>query len=294
MAPSAPAARRLYVIPAADAPIAAVFLRMSSKRWHVLRWEIDRGVVESGAWFVGQMYPRRANLSPDGALLGYFVYVGSPSRSWPKAYFAVSKLPWLTALAAWENSGTWSWGCEFKPAGGLVVSGEIFEKKPFHGSWAGSFETNLLHRQEEVNWGERDLHLEEERGWTRASADGFATALENRSIKHRLRPRALIKERPKSGHRLIVVSRGTDFKNAVEGAVVDYLLEAPQGEPIRLEDAAWADWDRKGRLLVATLAGELQIRDLDRKSGRWNPSWSKDLASLKPQRTRSPDWARRW
>ena len=286
---------RLHVIPAAAAPIAAVFRRGPSTRWHIVKWDFDQGAVESGAWLNGSLYPRRSNLSPDGKLLGYFAYMGRPhSPSWPESYLAVSKLPWLTALAAWENSGTWSWGCGFGGDSELQIYGQVLKEKPFHGSWPGKINVTTLHCKN-LSWQDRDFRLEEERGWTEGPPGQYLKFVPKRSLKYSHPPRSLSKSNPKLGHRLVLVSQGTDFaEHSVEGVVVDYLLDDQRSPPALIADAAWADWDRAGRLLLATLKGELQVREYDKGAGTWDVTWSQDLNPIKPQNTKAPDWARSW
>lgn len=282
------------MIPATGASVAAVFRRGPSTRWHIIKWDFGLGVLESGAWLNGHLYPRQSNISADGRLLGYFASISHPhSPSWPESYFAVSKLPWLTALAAWKNEGTWSWGCDFGNAGELNIHGEVFAEKPFHGSWPGIVKITTLHGKK-LDWDRGDFRLEKKRGWTEESTNEYMNLLPKRTLEYPHSPFALTK-RNELGHRLILVSRGGDFKeHSIGGAVVDYLIDDKGGKPNVLEGVAWADWDRSGRLLIATLKGELQVREHDRKKGMWEVTWSQELNSIKPKRTRSPDWARTW
>ena len=68
-----PAAPRIYALVAANAPTAIVFRRGPSDWWHLGRWDLETGGFESGAWLRGRLYPRRCDLSPDGALLLAFI-----------------------------------------------------------------------------------------------------------------------------------------------------------------------------------------------------------------------------
>ncbi|EYF04723.1 Hypothetical protein CAP_4199 [Chondromyces apiculatus DSM 436] len=53
----------------------------------------------------------------------------------------------------------------------------------------------------------------------------------------------------------------------------------------------WADWDPRGRLLVATSDGKLQILDVDREG--LDVRWERDI-SAKAGRGPAPESARRW
>ena len=55
-----------------------------------------------------------------------------------------------------------------------------------------------------------------------------------------------------------------------------------------LDDVQWADWDSRGRLLVATTSGRL----LAGKPGRL--AEVADLSGLHPRSFSPPDWASRW
>ena len=61
------------------------------------------------------------------------------------------------------------------------------------------------------------------------------------------------------------------------------------GTDLTMLDAQWADWDRSGRLLVATADGRLQIRTLDR--GHTSVVFEEDLAPLRPDPQPPPRWA---
>ena len=63
---------RVHALVATTRPVAVVFVRTARSYWHLLRWDLDSGRLEPGAWFRGGLYPRRADLSPDGDILSYF------------------------------------------------------------------------------------------------------------------------------------------------------------------------------------------------------------------------------
>src|SRR5688572_26912527 len=107
-------APRLHLIQASDADVAVIFRRGPSKRVELVRWDTKRDVFERGHWFHGRIYERRSDLSPDGELLVYFASKlgGRPPSdpSYTYAWTAVSKPPWLTALALWPKGNCWHGG----------------------------------------------------------------------------------------------------------------------------------------------------------------------------------------
>lgn len=110
-----PPAPRLFVVTAAAADVAVVFRRGPSAWYHLLKWDMAHDTFESGAWLRGRIYPEKCDLSPDGALLLYFVHQGRKfGTSYTDAWTGVSRVPWLTAL------GLWPWGTTYGGGGRFV------------------------------------------------------------------------------------------------------------------------------------------------------------------------------
>lgn len=102
---------RLYGILAREAPIGVLFRRGPSKEVQVILWDVKSDRFETGQWFKGRIYERRCDLSPDGQLMVYFAAswkarLGLDAGSWT----AVSRPPYLTALARWVKGDAWSGG----------------------------------------------------------------------------------------------------------------------------------------------------------------------------------------
>jgi hypothetical protein len=109
-----PPSPRLFIITAAAADIAVVFRRGPSSWWHLLKWDMTHDTFEPGAWLRGRIYPEKCDLSPDGALLLYFVHQGRKfGTSYTDAWTGVSRPPWLTALALWPWGTTYGGGGRF-------------------------------------------------------------------------------------------------------------------------------------------------------------------------------------
>ena len=102
------------------------------------------------------------------------------------------------------------------------------------------------------------------------------------------------KGQPNGSHALTVRSVGVaggEFgaAQAVDGLRVAYALENAGGSARPLDDAQWADWDGRGRLLVATRRGALQVRDPD-----GTVLQTHDLAEAAPAPRPPPEWAGAW
>lgn len=140
---------RLFVIFAKEADEAVVFARGPSAWFHVIRWDTRRDSFESGAWIRGKIYPERCDLSPDGKLLLYFVYQGRRrGTTYTPAWTAVSRSPWLKALALWPWNSTWGGGGHFEGKRKVVLAaGCEWKAHPDHPP-AGL----------EVGWGSNRIH----------------------------------------------------------------------------------------------------------------------------------------
>ena len=102
---------RLYALLARDAHRAVVFRRGPSKQVLLLSWDTAKDLIEDGQWLKGRIYERRCDLSPDGRLLLYFAATyRKPLFSWS----AISRPPFLSALALWPKGDGWGGGGEFK------------------------------------------------------------------------------------------------------------------------------------------------------------------------------------
>ena len=98
---------RLYALLARAAPVAVVFRRGPSRQLQLLRWNTDTDTFEPGQWFKGRIYERRCDLSPSGRRLIYFAATcRKPLYSWT----AVSRPPFLAAVALWPKGDGWGGG----------------------------------------------------------------------------------------------------------------------------------------------------------------------------------------
>jgi len=283
----APSPCRVYFVMARDAPVAAVFRRGPANWWQVLRWDFAAGVLEAGAWLNGTLYPRRCTLSPDGDLLSYFALKGGGGKSPWETFHAVSRLPWVTALVAWKTFGTWTTSMAIRKDGsGSRPAGAFHGACPDH----VGFGTAWLPRHFNLTGREDDV-------WQPIDAPArYLAAVPTRDIAFPDKP-VVLSVAPRDGLTLVMVYRGGTYRGpaafpCMEGAVVDYLLESPNGELTSL-DAMVANWDARGRLLVADRQGHLHI-DLVR-DGKLERQWEADLNTFtKASRGPSPPWARTW
>ncbi len=270
-------APRIYGIVANEAPVVAIIRRGPSDWCHVGRWDLKRDTCEPGAWFRGVIYPQKCDLSPDGRWLVYSAMkVGS---DWPAGdiYEAISRLPWLTALAAWNSGTTYTRGMHFvdDPAQSDVGDPDVGDMRP-------------CLRRYGLRWTLPEQYaVERRRDWVESAASPPRREGEWWDERRRA---IMAKAQPDGPNVLHVEGRYAAFRTG-EPYVDAPLYWLDRGDEIEmLEGVQWADWDPSGRLLVATNDGRLGI---------WLPGEGSqevivDLSDMKPAAQQAPAWASEW
>lgn len=110
---------------AREAPVGVIIRRGPSKWFHIVKWDTSTDTFEEGAWLHGRIYEDRCDVSFDGRL---FVYLAAQHKQSQREagyggiWTAVSRPPWLTALALWPSeNGTWGGGGKFLERKQLVL-----------------------------------------------------------------------------------------------------------------------------------------------------------------------------
>jgi hypothetical protein len=117
-------APRLFVIMATDAPVAVVVRRGPTAWAQITSWDTREDVFTEGAWFRGRIFAEKCDISPDGQLLVYAAYKGDHLRTnYTDSWTAVSRPPWLHALALWPMGTTYGGGGHFVGNRELVLRG---------------------------------------------------------------------------------------------------------------------------------------------------------------------------
>ena len=101
---------RIYAILARESPFAVIFRRGPSKRVLLIGWNTSNDSFQIGQWLKGRIYERRCDLSPDGELL---IYCAANQRAPMYSWTAISRPPFLTALALWRKGDVWGGGGHF-------------------------------------------------------------------------------------------------------------------------------------------------------------------------------------
>jgi hypothetical protein len=274
---------RLFGIPATESPVVAVIRRGPSGWCHLGRWDPDAGTYEPGAWTRGAIYPQRCDLSPDGRWVVTFTLKASSSWGPGATFVAVSRLPWLTALAAWGTDGTWTRGLCFVPRGSAAYP----PPPPDVGDLAPLLRRYALDRRRP-----RTFAVERDRGWTETE-DTPPRGDDDPWDERRIDRLTMEKPRPGDGvTRLLVRGWYAAYRGGEPGrGPARYAVADGGARELPLHGVQWADWTRDGRLLVATTDGELQVREDPRDPAA---VWRFDCASLLPDPAPPPALAHDW
>ncbi|OWT81106.1 MULTISPECIES: hypothetical protein [unclassified Achromobacter] len=248
-----PAATRLYAILAREARTAVIFRRGPTKQVQLIRWDLRTDTFEHGQWLKGRIYERRCDLSPSGRLLVYFAATNRPPiGSWT----AISKPPFLTALALWPKTDSWGGGGifedentlllnhapehdahGFEPAAGTRLKPGM-QVKPC-GPWSGRGEDDPI-----------NAVLRERAGWRDAEiGEGELGGLRATALYRYSKPR-VIEKAGANGRRLQRVLHGVGVQQKPWYALDHRVLDREGTVLVSIPESDWADWDG-GDLLFA-------------------------------------------
>jgi hypothetical protein len=103
-------APRLHVLLARDAPTGVVIRRGPSRQVCTIAWDRERDAFQVGQWLKGRIFERRSDLSPDGKYMIYFALNGKWSSETRGSWTAISKAPYLKAIALFAKGDAWNGG----------------------------------------------------------------------------------------------------------------------------------------------------------------------------------------
>lgn len=285
----------LYVIQAREAPVAVVFRRGPSKRVQLIRWDLETDTFEEGQWLKGRIYERRCDLSPDGNLLVYFAAnYKKPLYSWT----AVSKPPFLTALALWPKGDGWG-------GGGLFENNSTISLNHRESEMELASELGLPKNFSIRPFGERPGWGEDNPIWAeRLFRDGWRFVQDGETIEHgrgselwiSFEPPEIWARNDRSGrYELRMVIRGLHKRDGPWYVVDHEIIDLSSGENRSLEETSWVDWCYNGDLLLARGGGLYRLKFND---GELAPISELrkliDLSDRKFEALESPMESRQW
>lgn len=292
MAPPPEPAVRLAGIVARRAPVAVVFRRGPTRHVELIRWDLAADTIERGQWLKGRIYERRSDLSPDGSLLVAFVATYETGlRTWT----AISRPPFLSALALWPKGDAWGGGGLFRTQTELRLNHKANEMTadPEHqpqGLRVVPLEPYAGHGEDDPIHHERLLRD----GWT------FVDEPARREEHGIRRPIWITFDPPLRYRRPSPRAGGPVLERALEGIherggrwYVEQFRLLDRGRSLReLGRLDWADWDATGDLLIGA-DGRLARLPGDRLAAG-KPVEIADLGADRFRSIVAPESATRW
>lgn len=284
---------RLALLRAARAPIGLILRRGPSKWVEAIRWDFRTDRFDRGHWFHGRIYHRRSDLSPDGSLFVHFASQFNRhsvnDTEYTYAWTAVSRAPWLTALALWPKGDCWWGGGLFLDPDTLWLNHRPDQATPHpkhrptglhvqpNPDAAGEDEPIYRRRLERDGWVLRQEWVTE---WTGLGRGYVTHAPEERVRGHPLKASRTL---------AIVLRRRIDNLSYREHFEVE---GAPRPVALPPGPLDWLDWDTRGRL-VALTGGRIWGAEVE---GTNVGSFTEliDLRADKPETREPPAWATEW
>lgn len=103
-------AARIHPLLASNARVGVIIRRGPSKQVCTVHWDRRRDEFQVGQWLKGRIYERRCDLSPDGKYLIYFAMNGRWQSEAKGSWTAISRAPYLKALAIFAKGDCWNGG----------------------------------------------------------------------------------------------------------------------------------------------------------------------------------------
>lgn len=247
-------ATRLYALIARQARIAVIFRRGPSRQVQLIRWNLDEDSFEHGQWFKGRIYERRCDLSPSGRLLVYFA---ATQHGLHDTWTAISRPPYLTALALWPNRmGCWGGGGVFEDEQRLLLNHQPMPgKTPF--AMASGFELGADMQVAPFGAGSGcgedapiSAVLRARDGWQVIDEGGWRQGGPGDRARHLIEPPAVQEKAGRAGLRLHALLRAIGPQDGPYYDLDHRVLDGDGRVLVDLPRSDWADWDG-GDLLFA-------------------------------------------
>jgi hypothetical protein len=242
---------RIYVVLAREAPVAVVFRRGPSRQVQLIEWNTANDTFEPGQWFKGRIYERRCDLSPSGKHLIYFAANHKPPYG---TWTAVSRPPFLTALALWPKGDAWGGGGLFEKENVVLLNHPAYQMQLAEG-----FSLPRKVRVKQCGFasgGGEDSPVFD----IRLRRDGWRRMEESKLTRHGSKaklswtydpPLKWAKTNPVKSHELQMLIHGVHQRDGAWYLVEHILIDKTSGASFSLGPTDWADWDRNGDLLFA-------------------------------------------
>lgn len=287
---------RLYAILARKSPLAVVLRRGPSNRVLLVQWNTSNDTFEYGQWLKGRIYERRCDLSPEGGLLLYFAAnFRKPYYSWS----AISRPPYLTALALWPKGDCWGGGGHFVTRKLIHLSHRAPEMALAQGFTLPRW-MKVKPFGDRPGWGEDDpvwmLRLQRD-GWNLVRYPTGSKDDSGARVMHEFDPPITWqKANPiwPGQYQLEMAITGIQEKNG-PWYLVEHAIIRGENKIDKIGRSDWADWSHTGDLLFALDGSLYRLRCRSGVLGDLEDAERiVDLSQHQFEALRSPEHARRW
>jgi hypothetical protein len=228
-----------------------------------LTWNLRSDTLTPGQWLKGRIYERRCDLSPKGDLLIYFAgKYETPERTWT----AISRPPYLTALALWFKGDAWGGGGLLDSDRHIRLNHRPGEEAKLAADFRLAPKTRVDLLGERPGWGEdepiHDMRLQRD-GWRRigdwgqAKEHGFGQPY-GWTFEPPLR--YVRRLGPKESSIFLEMAIEAFFERQGSAYVLQYRLLDHDRELRRIGRADWADAAPNGDLLLARQGRLFRLR----------------------------------
>lgn len=116
-------APRLHILTATETDYAVILRRGPTRHVASIGWHRAADSFELGQWLHGRICEHRSDLSPDGRHLIYFAGKGGAPETRTPWWTAISRAPYLHAIAFLPQTDTWFGGGAFTDRGAVFLNG---------------------------------------------------------------------------------------------------------------------------------------------------------------------------
>ena len=232
---------------ARDTNKAVIFRRGPSEWTQQILWDTKTDTFDYGQWIKGGLKVDKCDLSPSGTYLMYFAQKYNASDPAYTTFTAISKPPTFTAITLWPLGDSWHGG------GLFITDTQIALDHPADKREADPRHPNTLFTLVEpakMSWVEEQRMLRD--GWKVLQTDKDTQIMEYDALEH--------------GYKLIRKSNypACSDNRQCRDKYTFSLMDTKTGNKQPLDNVSWADFDQRGRLILA-LYGALLAADLAEK-----------------------------
>lgn len=285
------ASTRIYAILARKSPLAVIFRRGPSGQVLTMAWDTSCHEFRMGQWFKGRIYEHRCDLSPSGEKLIYFAAKHrAPLFTWT----AVSRPPFLTALAMWPKGDSWGGGGLFRNERTISLNhrkGQFDLAENFKLPRSITVEPCGVHsgRGEDDPISSQRLSRD---GWKlHQNAEGWVNKPKSRIWYEPAKKGSWVKSRGAWTLEMSIV--GIKEQEGPWYVMEHRILDSQGRAAVDLGRSDWADWSRSGELLFAR-EGRLYRLTIKEGSKLGLPEELIDLRELKYEAVPAPAEALVW